>query len=101
MAEVRARKADHDLIPPPRERQGSRDGAVSWFEVVTARVTDADSVQGRDADLIKAIWKDIWRWGLMKAKRAQMQLWRLLGDDRAGCRVTSRTSDALGLSTRP
>jgi len=128
MARIDRVIADHYLIPLPRVLEDSMHGAMSGFEVVTARVTDADGaegvgytftcgvnggaiadilgremaprVQGRDADLIEAIWKDMW-WAFhyagrggptvlalsaldmalwdLKARRADLPLWRLLG----------------------
>lgn len=128
MARIDRVIADHYLIPLPRVLEDSMHGAMSGFEVVTARVTDADGaegvgytftcgvnggaiadilgremaprVQGRDADLIEAIWKDMW-WAFhyagrggptvlalsaldmalwdLKARRAGLPLWRLLG----------------------
>ena len=128
MARIDRVIADHYLIPLPRVLEDSMHGAMSGFEVVTVRVTDADGaegvgytftcgvnggaiadilgremaprVQGRDADLIEAIWKDMW-WAFhyagrggptvlalsaldmalwdLKARRADLPLWRLLG----------------------
>ena len=128
MATIDRLLADHYLIPLPRALEDSTHGVMTGFEVVTARVTDADGatgmgytftcgvnggaiadilgremaprVQGRDADLIEAIWKDLW-WAFhyggrggptvlaqsaldmalwdLKAKRAQLPLWKLLG----------------------
>jgi len=128
MARIDRVIADHYLIPLPRVLEDSMHGAMSGFEVVTARVTDADGaegvgytftcgvnggaiadilgremaprVQGRNADLIEAIWKDMW-WAFhyagrggptvlalsaldmalwdLKARRAGLPLWRLLG----------------------
>ena len=128
MARIDRITADHFLIPLPRVLEDSMHGAMSGFEVVTARVTDADGAEGvgytftcgvnggaiadilgremaprvlgRDADLIEAIWKDMW-WAFhyagrggptvlalsaldmalwdLKARRAGLPLWRLLG----------------------
>lgn len=128
MARIDRVIADHYLIPLPRVLEDSMHGAMSGFEVVTARVTDADGAEGvgytftcgvnggaiadilgremaprvlgRDADLIEAIWKDMW-WAFhyagrggptvlalsaldmalwdLKARRAGLPLWRLLG----------------------
>lgn len=128
MAKIERLRADHYLIPLPRVLEDSMHGTMSGFEVVTARVTDTDGgegvgytftcgvnggaiadilgrempplLQGRDADLIEAIWKDMW-WAFhyggrggptvlalsaldmalwdLKAKKAGMPLWRLLG----------------------
>ncbi|GMG84167.1 mandelate racemase/muconate lactonizing enzyme family protein [Paralimibaculum aggregatum] len=128
MAEIRETRADHYLIPLPRALEDSMHGRMAGFEVVTARVRDADGaegvgytftcgvnggaaadilgremaprVAGRDADLIEAIWKDLW-WAFhyggrggptvlalsaldmalwdLKARRAGLALWRLLG----------------------
>lgn len=127
MAKIERLRADHYLIPLPRVLEDSMHGTMSGFEVVTARVTDTDGgegvgytftcgvnggaiadilgrempplLQGRDADLIEAIWKDMW-WAFhyggrggptvlalsaldmalwdLKAKKAGMPLWRLL-----------------------
>ena len=128
MPKIAHLKADHYRIPLPRALEDSMHGTMTLFEVVTARVTDSDGltgvgytftcgvnggaiadilgrempalVQGRDPDLIEAIWKDLW-WGFhyggrggptvlalsaldmalwdMKAKRANTPLWKLLG----------------------
>ncbi|MDG1115534.1 MAG: mandelate racemase/muconate lactonizing enzyme family protein [Flavimaricola sp.] len=128
MARIDRVIADHYLIPLPRVLEDSMHGAMSGFEVVTARVTDADGAEGvgytftcgvnggaiadilgremaprvlgRDADLIEAIWKGMW-WAFhyagrggptvlalsaldmalwdLKARRAGLPLWRLLG----------------------
>ena len=129
-------KTDHYVIELPRVLEDSMHGAMTAFEVVTARVTDSDGatgvgytftcgvnggaianilhremtprVLGRDPSLIEAIWKDLW-WAFhyggrggptvlglsaldmalwdLKAKRADMPLWRLLGgyDPRVPC----------------
>ncbi|SPF78025.1 mandelate racemase/muconate lactonizing enzyme family protein [Pseudoprimorskyibacter insulae] len=129
-------QTDHYLIPLPRTLEDSMHGQMSDFEVVTVRITDRDGamgtgytftcgvnggaianilsremgphVTGKDADLIEAIWKDLWwtfhyggrggptvlalsaldmaLWDL-KAKRAGLPLWRLLGgyDPRVPC----------------
>ena len=136
MAKIEILRADHYLIPLPRALEDSMHGTMAGFEVVTARVRDADGVEGvgytftcgvnggaiadilgremaprvtgRDADLTEAIWKDLW-WAFhyggrggptvlalsaldmalwdLKAKRAGMPLWRLLGgyDPRVPC----------------
>ncbi|MEL7139796.1 MAG: mandelate racemase/muconate lactonizing enzyme family protein, partial [Pseudomonadota bacterium] len=136
MAKIESVRADHYLIPLPSALEDSMHGRMEGFEVVTARVRDADGaegvgytftcgvnggaiadilgremaprVAGRDADLIEAIWKDLWwifhyggrggptvlalsaldmaLWDL-KAKRAALPLWRLLGgyDARVPC----------------
>ncbi|MEM9148682.1 MAG: mandelate racemase/muconate lactonizing enzyme family protein [Pseudomonadota bacterium] len=128
MAQIRALRADHYLIPLPRVLTDSMHGAMARFEVVTARITDEDGQEGvgytftcgvnggaiadilgremaplvatREADAIEAIWKDLW-WAFhyggrggptvlalsaldmalwdLKAKRADLPLWRLLG----------------------
>ncbi|MEM6354773.1 MAG: mandelate racemase/muconate lactonizing enzyme family protein [Pseudomonadota bacterium] len=128
MAEIENVRADHYMIPLPSALEDSMHGRMEGFEVVTARVRDADGaegvgytftcgvnggaiadilgremaprVAGRDADLIEAIWKDLW-WAFhyggrggptvlalsaldmalwdLKAKRAGLPLWRLLG----------------------
>ena len=128
MARIDRVIADHYLIPLPRVLEDSMHGAMSGFEVVTVRVTDADGAEGvgytftcgvnggaiadilgremaprvlgRDADLIEAIWKDMW-WAFhyagrggptvlalsaldmalwdLNARRAGLPLWRLLG----------------------
>lgn len=136
MARIETTRADHYLIPLPRVLEDSMHGAMAGFEVVTARVRDTDGaegvgytftcgvnggaianilgremaprVQGRDGDLIEAIWKDLW-WAFhyggrggptvlalsaldmalwdLKANRAGLPLWRLLGgfDPRVPC----------------
>lgn len=136
MAKIDRIRADHYVIPLPRVLHDSMHGAMTGFEVVTARVTDTDGatgvgytftcgvnggaaadilgremapqVQGRDADLIEAIWHDLW-WAFhyggrggptvlalsaldmalwdLKARRANLPLWRLLGgfDARVPC----------------
>lgn len=128
MARIDRIRTDHYLIPLPRVLEDSMHGAMRGFEVITARVTDADGaegvgytftcgenggaiadilgremtprVTGRDADMTEAIWKDLW-WGFhyggrggptvlalsaldmalwdLKARRAGLPLWRLLG----------------------
>jgi len=128
VAQIERLRTDHYLIPLPHVLQDSMHGAMSGFEVVTVRVSDADGaqgvgytftcgvnggaiadilgremapmVQGRDGDLIEAIWKDLW-WAFhyggrggptvlalsaldmalwdLKAHKAGMPLWRLLG----------------------
>lgn len=129
-------RSDHYLIPLPRTLEDSMHGAMTGFEVVTARVTDSDGaegvgytftcgvnggaiadilgremaprVQGRDPGRIEAIWEELW-WAFhyggrggptvlalsaldmalwdLKAKRAGLPLWRLLGgfDARVPC----------------
>lgn len=115
MARIDRVIADHYLIPLPRVLEDSMHGAMSGFEVVGYTFTCgvnggaiadilgremAPRVQGRDADLIEAIWKDMW-WAFhyagrggptvlalsaldmalwdLKARRAGLPLWRLLG----------------------
>ena len=128
MAQIERLQADHYLIPLPRALEDSMHGTMTGFEVVTARVTDADGATGmgytftcgvnggaiadilgremapmavgRDADRVEAIWKDIW-WAFhyggrggptvlalsaldmalwdLKARKADMPLWRMLG----------------------
>lgn len=128
MARIERLQADHYLIPLPRALEDSMHGTMTGFEVVTARVTDADGATGmgytftcgvnggaiadilgremapmavgRDADRVEAIWKDIW-WAFhyggrggptvlalsaldmalwdLKARKADMPLWRMLG----------------------
>ena len=120
--------AAHYLLPLPRALADSMHGVMTGFEVVTARVTDADGAEGvgytftcgvnggaihdilgremaprvlgREADLIEALWQELWwqfhyggrggptvlalsafdmaLWDL-KAKRAGLPLYRLLG----------------------
>ncbi|MCA0873110.1 mandelate racemase/muconate lactonizing enzyme family protein [Seohaeicola saemankumensis] len=136
MAKIEILHADHYLIPLPRALEDSMHGTMAGFEVVTARIRDADGAEGvgytftcgvnggaiadilgremapriagRDADLTEAIWKDLW-WAFhyggrggptvlalsaldmalwdLKAKRAGLPLWRLLGgyDPRVPC----------------
>lgn len=121
-------QTDHYLLPLPRALEDSMHGVMTGFEVVTARVTDAEGATGtgytftcgvnggaiadilrremgpralgRDADLIEALWRDLWwdfhyggrggptvlalsaldmaLWDL-KARRAGLPLYRLLG----------------------
>lgn len=128
MAEIASLQADRYLIALDRVLEDSTHGAMAAFELVTARVRDADGAEGtgytytcgvnggaiadilgremaprvvgRDADLIEAIWKDLW-WAFhyggrggptvlalsaldialwdLKARRAELPLWRLLG----------------------
>ena len=118
----------HYRVPLPVALSDSTHGVMTAFEVITVRVTDADGEEGmgytyttgrnggaiadilrrevpdlvtaRDADLIEAVWTDVW-WGLhyggrggpsvlalsafdmalwdLKAKRAKLPLYRLLG----------------------
>ena len=136
MATLERLQADHYKIPLPRTLEDSMHGAMTAFEVVTARVTDSDGatgigytftcgvnggaiadilgrempplVFGRDAGLIEKLWEDVW-WAFhyggrggptvlalsafdmalwdLKAKRAGVPLWRLLGgyDPRVPC----------------
>ena len=128
MATLQSVQTDHYLIPLPRALEDAMHGTMTAFEVVTARVTDSDGatgtgytftcgvnggaiadilgremtplVIGREADLIEAIWKDLW-WAFhyggrggptvlalsaldmalwdLKARRAGQPLYRLLG----------------------
>ncbi|MEO1468289.1 MAG: mandelate racemase/muconate lactonizing enzyme family protein [Pseudomonadota bacterium] len=128
MALIERVRTDHYLIPLDRVLEDSMHGRMAGFEVVTARVTDADGAEGvgytftcgvnggaiadilgremtprvigRDADLTEAIWLDLW-WAFhyggrggptvlalsaldtalwdLKARRAGLPLWRLLG----------------------
>ncbi len=126
--EISTVAADAFRIPLPVVLSDSTHGDMSHFELVTVRISDAEGVEGvgytytvgtggrairsllgddlgpglvgRDADLIEAIWHDLWwaahyvgRGGLaahaisaldialwdLKAKRAGLPLWRLLG----------------------
>ncbi len=128
MADISTVVTDVYRIALPAVLSDSTHGDISHFEFVTARIADADGVEGvgytytvgtggrairsligddlgprlvgRDADLIEAIWRDLWwaahyvgRGGLaahaisaldialwdLKAKRADLPLWRLLG----------------------
>jgi len=128
MAAIQNVSTDHYRIPLPVVLSDSTHGDMTHFEVVTARITDGDGVEGigytytvgvgggaihnliekdlgpgligRDAGLIEAIWNHMWwaahyvgRGGLtvhaisaldialwdLKAKRAGLPLWRLLG----------------------
>ena len=128
MADISTVVTDIYRIALPVVLSDSTHGDISHFELVTARIADADGVEGvgytytvgtggrairsligddlgprligRDADLIEAIWRDLWwaahyvgRGGLaahaisaldialwdLKAKRAGLPLWRLLG----------------------
>lgn len=136
MAKVEKLRADHYVIPLETALTDSMHGAMTGFEVVTARVTDShgaegvgytftcgvnggaiadilgrempERVIGEDADLIEQIWKKLW-WSFhyggrggptvfalsaldmalwdLKAKKAGLPLWRLLGgfDARVPC----------------
>lgn len=128
MATIDQIQTDHYLLPLPRALEDAMHGVMTGFEVVTARVTDSDGATGvgytftcgvnggaiadilgremtpralgRDADLIEALWQDLWwqfhyagrggptvlalsaldmaLWDL-KAHRANLPLYRLLG----------------------
>ena len=128
MAPIERLRADHYVIPLDAPLVDSTHGEMRAFEIVTARLIDADGaegtgytftcgrnggavadvlgretpplVQGRDADRIEAIWRDLW-WAFhyggrggptvlalsaldmalwdLKARRAGLPLWRLLG----------------------
>lgn len=128
MAKIESLRADHYLIPLREALTDSMHGEMRGFEIVTARVRDADGVEGvgytftcgkgggaiadilgrempelvvgEDADRIEHLWKKVW-WGFhyggrggptvlalsafdtalwdLKAKRAGVPLWKLLG----------------------
>ncbi|RVT86630.1 mandelate racemase/muconate lactonizing enzyme family protein [Rhodobacteraceae bacterium CCMM004] len=128
MAGIDRVRADRYVIPLETALSDSTHGTMEAFEIVTARVTDADGaegtgytftcgvnggaiadilgremaprVQGREADAIEKIWHDLW-WAFhyggrggptvlalsaldmalwdLKARRAGLPLWRLLG----------------------
>lgn len=128
MAGIVALKADHYLIALDRALSDSMHGEMRGFEIVTARVRDADGiegvgytftcgrnggaiadilgrempalVEGEDADRIEHLWNKLW-WAFhyagrggptvlalsafdtalwdLKAKRAGLPLWKLLG----------------------
>ena len=136
MARIAGIEAGHYRIPLPEALSDSTHGTLSAFEIITARVRDADGMEGtgytyttgrngaaihavlarevpelvagEDADRIEALWQRLW-WGLhyggrggpsvlalsafdialwdLKAKRAGMPLWLLLGghDARVAC----------------
>ncbi|MBC6437274.1 MAG: mandelate racemase/muconate lactonizing enzyme family protein [Rhodobacteraceae bacterium] len=136
MALVDRLQSDHYLIPLPVALEDSMHGTMTGFEVITVRVTDVDGatgvgytftcgvnggaihyilscemaplVQGREAEHIEAIWKDLW-WGFhyggrggptvlalsafdmalwdLKSKRSGLPLWNILGgyDPRVPC----------------
>ena len=136
MAAIERLRADHYVIPLETPLTDSTHGEMRAFEIVTARVSDAEGAEGvgytftcgvnggaiadilgremppllagRDADLIEAIWHDLW-WAFhyggrggptvlalsaldmalwdLKARRAGLPLWRLLGghDPRVPC----------------
>jgi L-alanine-DL-glutamate epimerase-like enolase superfamily enzyme len=128
MARITSLDAAHYRIPLPVVLSDSTHGSIAFFDIVTARVTDADGqegvgytystghngraihatldseiaplVTGQDADLIEQLWTKVW-WGLhyggrggvttlaqsafdialwdLKARRARLPLWKLLG----------------------
>ncbi len=128
MAKIAAVDAGHYRIPLDVPLSDSTHGVMTAFEIVTARVRDADGVEGvgytyttghngaaihatlareiaeivkgHDADLIEQLWTKVW-WGLhyggrggaavlaqsafdialhdLKAQRAKLPLWKLLG----------------------
>lgn len=136
MSRIAAVTTGHYRIPLPVPLSDSTHGVMTAFELVTARVKDADGaegvgytyttgrnggaiastlsreiaeiVAGCDADLIEHLWQKVW-WGLhyggrggpsvlalsafdmalwdLKARRARLPLWRLLGgnDPRVPC----------------
>jgi L-alanine-DL-glutamate epimerase-like enolase superfamily enzyme len=128
MTKIAAVTAGHYRIPLDVPLSDSTHGVMTAFEIVTARVRDADGaegvgytyttghngaaihatlareiaeiVKGDDADLIEQLWTKVW-WGLhyggrggaavlaqsafdialhdLKAQRAKLPLWKLLG----------------------
>lgn len=136
MPAIRSLEAGHYRIPLDVPLSDSTHGVMTAFEIVTARVADADGVegvgysyttgrnggaihdvlareivelvQGEDADRIERLWDKVW-WALhyggrggptvlalsafdialwdLKAKRAKLPLWNLLGGhaDRVTC----------------
>lgn len=136
MARIASVRADHYLVPLARPLEDAMHGTIHAIEVVTARIVDVDGAEGmgytftcgvnggaiadvlgremaprlvgRDANLIEAVWKDLW-WAFhyagrggptvlaqsavdialwdLKAKRAGLPLWNLLGgyDPRVPC----------------
>ena len=136
MAAVERLRADHYVVPLGTPLTDSTHGEMRAFEIVTARVSDAEGaegmgytftcgvnggaiadilgrempplLEGRDADRIEGIWHDLW-WAFhysgrggptvlalsaldmalwdLKAQRAGLPLWRLLGghDPRVPC----------------
>ena len=128
MAKLRSLDAQHFRIPLDTPASDSTHGVMTSFELITARVTDADGqegvgytyttghnggaihhllareipevVAGADCELIEAVWQKVW-WALhyggrggpsvlalsaldmalwdLKAKRANLPLYRLLG----------------------
>lgn len=128
MPDINNIQTDHYLLPLPRALEDAMHGVMTGFEVVTARVTDSEGatgtgytftcgvnggaiadilkremtprVLGREADMIEAIWTDLW-WAFhyggrggptvlalssldmalwdLKARRAGLPLYRLLG----------------------
>lgn len=125
---IAAIQTDHFRIPLPVVLSDSTHGEITHFELITARVRDADGVEGlgytytvghggdairsliarelapllagQEADRIEQLWQRMW-WGLhfigrggpasfaiaavdialwdLKARRAGLPLWRLLG----------------------
>lgn len=88
MAAIKTLRADHYLVPLPVALSDSTHGIITHFELITARVTDADGaegmgysytvgangaavhaimasdlkpiVEGQDADLIEKLWQRMW-----------------------------------------
>src|SRR5262249_45291358 len=132
MARIESLQCGHYRVPLPVVLSDSTHGMIHRFELITARVRDADGAEGvgytytvgrnggavhhilareiaeiaagQDADLIEQLWKRLW-WDLhyggrggptvlamsafdialwdLKARRARLPLWELLGGDDA------------------
>jgi L-alanine-DL-glutamate epimerase-like enolase superfamily enzyme len=132
MARIESLQCGHYRVPLPVVLSDSTHGTIASFELITARVRDADGAEGvgytytvgrnggavhhilaceiaeiaagADADLIEQLWKRLW-WDLhyggrggptvlamsafdialwdLKARRANLPLWKLLGGHEA------------------
>src|SRR4030095_14378777 len=110
---IREILADHYSIPLPIALSDSTHGTIRSFELIAARVRDAEGAEGvgytytvgaggaavhalvsrdiapllvgRDADRNESLWQAVW-WGLHRGRRGA-PLWRVLGgyDPRVPC----------------